>query len=84
MHTIKYQSPQIGERRVLFIYSVLAIGLQLIVWLVPSLIGGGIAISIIGILLGPMYPIAMNHTVRIIPGWLLTGNLVSITPSVAS
>ncbi|OAX42435.1 MFS general substrate transporter [Rhizopogon vinicolor AM-OR11-026] len=65
----------VGERRVLFIYAVLAIGLQLVVWLVPSLIGGGVAISIIGILLGPMYPIAMNHTVRILPEWLLTGSI---------
>lgn len=50
----------------------------------PSLIGGGVAISIIGILLGPMYPIAMNHTARILPGWLLTGNLVSIIPSMVN
>ncbi|KAG0699326.1 MFS general substrate transporter [Suillus ampliporus] len=66
---------KVGERRVLFIYAVLAIGLELIVWLVPSLIGGGVAISIIGIILGPMYPIAMNHTVRILPGWLVTGSI---------
>ncbi|KAG1823601.1 MFS general substrate transporter [Suillus subaureus] len=71
----KSQRPQVGERRVLFIYSILAIGLELVVWLVPSLIGGGVAISIIGIILGPMYPIAMNHTVRILPGWLVTGSI---------
>ncbi|KAG1745199.1 MFS general substrate transporter [Suillus lakei] len=65
----------VGERRVLFIYSILAIGLELIVWLVPSLIGGGVAISIIGVVLGPMYPIAMNHTVRILPEWLVTGSI---------
>ncbi|KAG2124448.1 MFS general substrate transporter [Suillus clintonianus] len=65
----------VGERRVLFIYSALAIGLQLIVWLVPSLIGGGVAVAIIGVFLGPMYPIAMNHTVRILPEWLVTGSI---------
>lgn len=70
------QSSQVGERRVLFIYSILAIGLELVVWLVPSLIGGGVAISIIGVILGPMYPIAMNHTVRILPEWLVTGDFV--------
>ncbi|KAG2032525.1 major facilitator superfamily domain-containing protein, partial [Suillus americanus] len=47
---------KVGERRVLFIYSILAIGLELVVWLVPSLIGGAVAVSIIGIFLGPMYP----------------------------
>ncbi|KAG2145421.1 major facilitator superfamily domain-containing protein [Suillus bovinus] len=69
------QISQVGERRVLFIYVILAIGLELIVWLVPSLIGGGVAISIIGMLLGPMYPIAVNHAVRILPEWLITGSI---------
>ncbi|KAG2358309.1 major facilitator superfamily domain-containing protein [Suillus spraguei] len=65
---------KVGERRVLFIYSILAIGLELVVWLVPSLIGGGVAIFIVGVILGPMYPIAMNHAVRILPEWLVTGS----------
>ena len=47
--------------------------MELIVWLVPSLIGGAVAVAVIGILLGPMYPIAMNHCGRILPRWLLTG-----------
>jgi fucose permease len=40
---------------------------------VPSLIGGGVAIALVGVLLGPMYPIALNHAGRILPRWLLTG-----------
>ena len=68
------QSCQVGERRVLFIYALLAIGLELVVWLVPSLIGGAVSVSIIGVLLGPMYPITMNHAGRVLPAWLLTGN----------
>jgi fucose permease len=79
MHSINTHMSQVGERRVLFIYSILAIGLELIVWLVPSLISGGVAVSIIGVILGPLYPIAMNHAVRILPGWLLTGNLVFVS-----
>lgn len=63
----------VGERRVLFIYSLLAIGLELVVWLVPSLIGGAVAVSLVGVLLGPIYPIAMNHSGRVFPQWLLTG-----------
>lgn len=57
----------------LFIYAILAIGLELVVWLVPSLIGDAVTVSIIGVLLGPMYPIAMNHSGRVLPPWLLTG-----------
>lgn len=47
--------------------------LELVVWLVPSLIGDAIAVSFVGVLLGPIYPIVMNHSARILPQWLLTG-----------
>ncbi|KAJ6627841.1 major facilitator superfamily domain-containing protein [Mycena sp. CBHHK59/15] len=42
---------KIGERRVLYLYSVLAIVLELVVWLVPSLIGSAVAVSLVGVLL---------------------------------
>ena len=44
-------------------------------WLVPSLIGGGIAVSFVGVVLGPIYPIVMNHAGRILPPRLLTGSI---------
>ncbi|KAF8068709.1 MFS general substrate transporter [Lyophyllum atratum] len=66
---------KIGERLAIFVYAVLAIGLELIVWLVPSLIGDAVAVSIVGVLLGPMYPIAMNHAGRVLPRWILTGSI---------
>ena len=49
--------------------------MELIVWLVPSLIGGAVAVSFVGLLLGPLYPIAMNHAGRILPPQLLTGSI---------
>ncbi|KAF9455595.1 major facilitator superfamily domain-containing protein, partial [Collybia nuda] len=45
---------KIGERRVLFLYALLAIGLEFVVWFVPSLIGNAVAVSLVGVLLGPM------------------------------
>lgn len=66
---------KVGERRVLFIYAILAIALELVVWLVPSLVGGAVAVSIIGVLLGPMYLIAMNQASRTLPRWILTGSI---------
>lgn len=59
----------------MYIYALLAIGLELVVWLVPSLIGGAVAVSLVGVLLGPIYPIAMNHAGRVLPQWLLTGSI---------
>ncbi|KAI0358139.1 MFS general substrate transporter [Trametes cingulata] len=64
---------KLGEHRAIFLYAIVAIGLELVVWLVPSLIGGGIAVSFVGVLLGPMYPVVMNYAGRVLPPWLLTG-----------
>ncbi|KAG8684870.1 hypothetical protein FRC11_011486, partial [Ceratobasidium sp. 423] len=68
-------SLEIGERRVIYIYCFLAIGLELIVWLVPDIIGNALAVSFVGLLLGPMYPIAMNITSNIVPRRILTGSI---------
>lgn len=56
-------------------YSPPIYSLELVVWLVPSLIGGAVAVAFVGMLLGPIYPIAMNHSGRILPPWLLTGSI---------
>ncbi|EIW55087.1 MFS general substrate transporter [Trametes versicolor FP-101664 SS1] len=64
---------KIGEQRAIYVYATLAIALELVIWLVPSLIGGGIAVSFVGVLLGPIYPIVMNHAARVLPPWILTG-----------
>ncbi|KAL1760221.1 major facilitator superfamily domain-containing protein [Schizophyllum commune] len=66
---------KIGEWPVIFIYGLLAIGLELIVWLVPSLLGGAISVALVGLLLGPFFPIAMNQAARILPGFLLTPSI---------
>lgn len=82
---------QIGERRAIMLYGVIAIGyvplgaiphgtmlmrfdrLEVTVWVVPSLLENAIAVSFVGLLFGPMYPIMMNHSTSILPKWLLTG-----------
>ncbi|EIN03315.1 hypothetical protein PUNSTDRAFT_78402, partial [Punctularia strigosozonata HHB-11173 SS5] len=47
--------------------------LEMVVWFVPSLVGSAVSVSLVGVLLGPFYPIVMNHAGRILPRWLLTG-----------
>ncbi len=49
--------------------------LEFIIWFVPSLTGGAVAVSFIGVFLGPIYPLLMNHSGRIIPQRLLTGSI---------
>ncbi|KAF9457967.1 major facilitator superfamily domain-containing protein, partial [Collybia nuda] len=66
---------KIGEHQVLFFYCLLAVGLELTIWFVPSIVGGAIAASFLGLFLAPWYPIAMNEAARILPQWLLAGSM---------
>ncbi|KAJ7719020.1 MFS general substrate transporter [Mycena maculata] len=65
---------KVGERRVIYLYGLIAIA-QLVIWLVPSLVGGAISVFIVGLVMGPLYPIAMNHAGRVFPPWLVTGSI---------
>ena len=47
----------------------------MIVWLVPSFTTAAISVSIIGILLGPVWAIALNHTARVLPRHLVSGTV---------
>ncbi|KAJ7735781.1 MFS general substrate transporter [Mycena metata] len=66
---------KIGSNRGVYVYSIIAIGLQLVVWLVPSLIGGAISVAFIGLLTGPIYPLALNRAAKMFPPWLLTASM---------
>ncbi|KAF9222698.1 hypothetical protein BS17DRAFT_837480 [Gyrodon lividus] len=46
---------------------------ELVVWAVPSLVA--ISISLVGVFLGPFYPLAMIRAGRVLPWWLLTGSI---------
>ncbi len=41
--------------------------LEITIWLVPSLIENAVAVSFVGMALGPMYPMVMSQAGRIIP-----------------
>jgi len=46
---------------------------------VPSIVQNALAISFIGVLFGPMFPILVSHATKILPGGLLTGSVGLIT-----
>ncbi|KAL5512758.1 hypothetical protein ACEPAG_3024 [Sanghuangporus baumii] len=68
----------IGEKRVVFIYISLCIGLELTIWFIPSLVGNAVAVAFIGFLFGPIYSIITNTAGRVIPHWLANGAIVWI------
>lgn len=71
--TLTWLNMKIGEPRALVIYTIICIGLEATIWAVPSLIENAVAVSVIGVLMGPMYPIVVNHAKNVLPRWLLTG-----------
>ncbi|KAF7325438.1 MFS domain-containing protein [Mycena kentingensis (nom. inval.)] len=65
----------IGEVRAIYVYTAGCIGLELIIWFVPNFLVCAIAVSFIGLLIGPMFSIAMNDAARILPPRLLTPSI---------
>nr|GAT55002.1 predicted protein [Mycena chlorophos] len=65
----------LGPNRAVYLYGALCIGLELIIWLVPSFLGSAISVAFVGTLLGPLYPIAMGHAARTFHPALLTGSI---------
>ncbi|OCH87236.1 MFS general substrate transporter [Obba rivulosa] len=73
--TLMWFSRKIGERNVMYLYALLAIQLDVTIWVVPSLTENAVAVAFIGLLLGPMYPILMNHCKAILPRWIFIGGI---------
>jgi fucose permease len=56
-----------GERRMIFVYSMLALALQLVFWLVPNFIVAAVAVSLQAFLLGPLFPTGMAVGSKLFP-----------------
>ena len=53
--------------------------LKVTIWLVPLLIGNALAASVVGLLLGPMYPIYTNEARKVLPSKVLPGSIGTLT-----
>lgn len=58
---------KIGEKKFVVIVVILAAIFEGLVWGIPNIIGDAVAVSIVGLLLGPVYPCAAYIFTRIIP-----------------
>ncbi|KAJ6091651.1 hypothetical protein N7467_003620 [Penicillium canescens] len=56
-----------GERRMIFIYAVLCLGLQLVFWLVPNIITEAVAVSLLGLFMGPFFATGISVGTKIFP-----------------
>ncbi|KAI9634044.1 major facilitator superfamily domain-containing protein [Dioszegia hungarica] len=65
----------LGHRKSVYIYTVIAIGLEFVVWFVPSLIGSALCFSLVGVAIGPMYPSCVMIITEVMPHDLHTGTI---------
>lgn len=63
-------TPHIGEGRAIIIYILIAIGLQLIFWLVPQFIVSAVAVALVGFFIGPLFPSGVVAATKILPSEL--------------
>ncbi|KNG82279.1 MFS transporter [Aspergillus nomiae NRRL 13137] len=62
-----------GERRMVFIYLVLALAMQLMFWIVPSIPVNAVAVFLLGFFIGPFYPVGLYVLTEIVPPELHVG-----------
>ncbi|KAM5537649.1 hypothetical protein V8D89_008727 [Ganoderma adspersum] len=67
---------KLGTWRAMFLYILLSLSLELIIWLVPSFTVTAIATAFLGIFFGPVSVIVMSHTGRVLPPELV-GDAIS-------
>ncbi|KAF2010059.1 MFS general substrate transporter [Aaosphaeria arxii CBS 175.79] len=64
---LTHLAPRIGERRFVILLILGTTAFQLLAWLVPNVITNAVAVSILGLLLGPVYPCASTIFARLMP-----------------
>ncbi|KAG7152156.1 Bypass of stop codon protein 6 like [Verticillium longisporum] len=58
---------RLGERRMVFIYCVLALAFQLVFWLVPHIVAASVAVSLVGFFTGPLFATGISIGSKLFP-----------------
>lgn len=64
---LTHLTPRFGERNYVIALVLGTMGFQLLSWLVPDIIANAVAVSILGLLLGPVYPCANSIYTKLLP-----------------
>ncbi|KAL6161897.1 hypothetical protein ACJQWK_08297 [Exserohilum turcicum] len=64
---LTHAAPKIGEKNYVIILTLCSTCLQLLAWLTPNLIGNAVAVCLLGLVLGPVYPCAQTIFSRLMP-----------------
>ncbi|KAK4500495.1 hypothetical protein PRZ48_008684 [Zasmidium cellare] len=69
---------RLGEKRMLLVYSVLAVALQVVFWQVPNIVVNAVSVSFLGFVLGPFFATAVSVGSKLIPKELQQSGLAFI------
>ncbi|KAF2129309.1 MFS general substrate transporter [Dothidotthia symphoricarpi CBS 119687] len=69
---LTHAAPKIGERWFVVGLTLGTVVLQLLAWLTPNIIGNAVAVCLLGLLLGPVYPCAQTVFSRSMPRHIQT------------
>lgn len=58
---------QLTERSILTIYLLIAIALELLFWLIPSITASAISVAFLGVALGPVFPSGIIMATKLLP-----------------
>ncbi|GAQ43458.1 putative MFS transporter [Aspergillus tubingensis] len=64
---------RLGERRMVFAYTALAVAMQLLFWLVPDITINAVTVCFLGFFIGPFYPVGLYVLTTVIPKELHVG-----------
>lgn len=76
---LSHPAHKIGEKKSVIGLIAGATAFQLLVWFVPNVVGEAVAVSIVGLLLGPVYPCATAVFSRLISKRLQMSSLAAIS-----
>ncbi|GAB7325841.1 hypothetical protein MBLNU13_g09916t1 [Cladosporium sp. NU13] len=82
--TLTHLAARLGEKRFAAGLTMGALVFQILTWQIPNVVGGAVAVSIVGFLLGPIYPIATTVFARLLPGNLQMSAIAFITTAGSS
>lgn len=76
---LSHPSHRLGEKRAVALLVAGATAFQLLVWLVPNVVGEAVAVAVVGLLLGPVYPCATAVFSKLLPRHLQMSSLAAVS-----
>jgi fucose permease len=62
-----FPAARYGEKLMVLIYIIIALGLQFIFWFVPSIPVSAVSAALIGFFIGPIFPCAVALATQVLP-----------------